>query len=158
MTQIEKTTLLQRNTKNMKLANIVRSLPIVPTLAAIYSVGGLVIDSIPFPGNALIGSPQIKNERIQEYRPSGSNSDNNLPTLNRDLDKATDKQSNFALQLAGSDGVIDKNERNTACTAAATNQAQVDAINEVILKVRDRKIRNVRLSSNRLNGCSQGVE
>lgn len=128
------------------------------TIATVYSAAGWLIDFVPFPGMGIIHAPQVQNTRLQEFRPSGSNSDANLPTLNRDPEMATDKQSEFARQLAGSDGIIDKVERDSACLASATNPAQTDAINEVIGKARDKKIRNVRLSSNRLNGCSQGVQ
>lgn len=132
---------------------------VLPTIAlSTYSAAGILHDVIPFPGRAIFGSEQVKNERIQQYRISGSNSDSNLPTLNRDVELATDKQANFARELAGSDGIIDKNERDSACIQASTNQAQIDAINEVLIKVKQRKVKGIRLSSQRLNGCSQEVQ
>ncbi|HLP91961.1 MAG TPA: hypothetical protein VK184_25655 [Nostocaceae cyanobacterium] len=147
-----------KKTLNDKRRNAqLKLLGLVGSGLTLYSGAGIVHDGVPFPGSGWLGRPPVETVRINPHYVSGQNSSSNLPQLNRDIESADATQIEFAKQLAGSDGRIDATERDSACLVAQSQGSkQVDALNEVFIKVQQKKIRVVSMRTS-MNGCTQVV-
>lgn len=151
-----KTTLQTTKAKPMTLVKIVRALPIIPALAAFYSLGGLVIDAIPFPGTGFFHQPVVENSTIKGYTPSGNSNFKPLE-LNRDVSGVSDDEARTAREIAGSDKVITKAEVKAVCSQLAGKNDKIDSFNLMLQNVQNKKIADVRASSWNLKGCDQQV-